>query len=330
MRLPSGEGRYRRPLVTQSIDLQQVLREIDEEVAARRAAGDFPPGMERDLDLIFARFAPATTSGDDLDALLEQADRGAFVDVDVPTASRMPAVGIVKKVLRKLMAWYLRYVAQQVSVFAGATVGALKLLGRRVAALEASTPGADPAVRDELQRASTPPDLDAVATHILDALRGTTGRVLVAECGAGSLVRALLDAGLDAYGCDPRLALAEQGALAGVEIRPDDVFDHLGAVDHEALGALVLAGIVDREPVGRQLALADLAANVVATGGRLVLVGTAPDAWGRTTSVIDADLSPGKPLHAETWAHLVAERGFRDVEQREGTPRYVVTAVRQR
>jgi len=46
------------------VDLQQVLREIDEEVDARRAAGDFPPGMERDLDLVFARFAPATTSGD--------------------------------------------------------------------------------------------------------------------------------------------------------------------------------------------------------------------------------------------------------------------------
>jgi hypothetical protein len=317
--------------VTQAIDLQQVLREIDEEVAARRASGDFPPGMERDLDLIFARFAPATTSGDDLDALLEQADRGAFMDVDVPTASRLPAVSIVKKVLRKLMAWYLRYVAQQVSVFATATVGALKLLGRRVAVLEASTPGADPAVREQLTRAASVPDFADVATTVSTLFASITGRVLVGECGDGALVRQLKAAGADAYGCDPRLALAEQATLAGSEVRTDDLFDHLGAVDHEALVGLVLAGVVDREPVGRQLALADLAATVLATGGRVAIVGTQPDAWGRTTSIIDADLSPGKPLHAETWVHLLEERGFRGVERTDATAtRYVVTGVRER
>jgi len=180
------------------VDMQQLLREIDEEVEARRASGDFPPGMERDLDLVFARFAPAMTSGDDLDALLEQADRGAFVDVDVPTASRLPAVSFVKRFLRKLMSWYLRYVAQQVSVFASSTVGALKLLGRRIEQLEASTPGADPKVRDASRRASAPPDLTTVAAAVVDHLRGATGRVLVAECGDGAIVRALVEAGVDA------------------------------------------------------------------------------------------------------------------------------------
>jgi hypothetical protein len=313
-----------------AIDLQQVLREIDEEVEARRASGDFPPGMERDLDLIFARFAPATTSGDDLDALLEQADRGAFVDVDVPTASRMPAVSFVKKLLRKLMSWYLRYLAQQVSVFASSVVGALKLLGRRVELLEASTPGADPAVRGASRRVASPPELVPFADQIVDHLRGAGGRVLVAECGDGELVRRLRDAGVDAYGCDPRLALTEAAALAGLEVRSDDVVEHLRAVDHEALGGLVLAGTVDRVPVGVQLALADLAAAVLATGGRLALVGTAPEAWGTTTSVVEADLAPGRPLHAETWAHLLEERGFLGVERRDGQPSYVVTAVRER
>ena len=316
--------------MTDSVDLQQVLREIDEEVAARRASGDFPPGMERDLDLIFARFAPAMTSGDDLDALLEQADRGAFVDVDVPTGSRLPAVSIVKKALRKLMSWYLRYVTQQVSVFASSTVSAMRLLGRRVVALEAATPGADPVVREASRRAATAPELTTLATAIAEHLRGATGRVLVGECGDGTLVRSLLDAGLDAYGCDHRLALSEAAALAGLDVRPDDLLDHLRAVDHEALGGLVLAGAVDRLPVGAQLALVDLAADVLATGGRLALVGTEPDEWGRSTSVIDADLAPGKPLHAETWVHLLQERGFRVEDARRGSPQYLVTAARER
>jgi len=313
-----------------NIDLQQVLREIDEEVEARRAAGDFPPGMERDLDLVFARFAPATTSGDDLDALLEQADRGAFVDVDVPTGSRLPMVAFVKRFLRKLMSWYLRYVAQQVSVFASSVVGALKLLGRRIEQLEASTPGADPAVRDASRRVATPPELTALADAIVEHLRGASGRVLIAECGDGALVRRLLDAGVDACGCDPRLALAEGATGSGLDVRPDEVVDHLRAVEHEALGGLVLAGTVDRVPVGAQLGLADLASVVLRSGGRLALVGTDPDAWGRTTSVVDADLSPGRPLHAETWMHLLGERGFAAVERRDGAPSYVVTAIRQR
>ena len=309
------------------IDLQQLLREIDEEVEARRASGDFPPGMERDLDLIFARFAPAMTSGDDLDALLEQADRGAFVDVDVPTASRVPAVSIVKRVLRKLMAWYLRYIAQQVSVFATSTVGAMKLLGRRIAALEATTPGADAASREASFRAARPPDLMPLADAIVRHVEGASGRVLVAECGDGALVRRLVDAGVDAYGCDPRLTLVESAAI---EIRHDDVVEHLRAVDHEAIAGLVLAGTVDRVPVGIQLVIADLAAIVLTGGGRLALVGTDPAAWGRTTSVVDADLAPGKPLHPETWVHLLAERGFGAIETAAGTPHYLVTAVRQR
>jgi len=311
-----------------AIDLQQLLREIDEEVAARRASGDFPPGMERDLDLIFARFAPAVTSGNDLDALLEQADRGAFVDVDVPTGSRLPGVAIVKKVLRKLMSWYLRYVAQQVSVFAGAAVGALKLLGRRVEALEAATPGADPRVRDASRKVSAPPDASSLVGAIVEHVKGVGGRVLVAECGTGAVVRALLDAGVDAYGCEPRLSLAEQASLDGIDVRGDDVLDHLRAVDHEALAGIVLAGAVDRLPVGAQLALADLAAAALRRGGRLALVGTQPAAWGTATSVVDADLAPGRPLHAETWAHVLDERGFASIQHVDGSPLHLVLATR--
>lgn len=312
------------------LDLEQVLREIDEEVEARRAAGDFPPGMERDLDLIFARFAPAAVSTDDLDGLIEQADRGAFIDVDPPIGSRIPAVSLLKKVQRKLLSWYFRYVAQQMSVFASATVGALKLLGARVTQLEASTPAADPAVRAEVTKVAATPDATAVADVIAAHLGGASGRVLVAECGDGSLVRILRDAGLDAYGCDPRTKLVEDASTAGLEVRTDDVLDHLRAVDHEALGGLVLAGVVDRVPVGLQLGLADLAAAVLAGGGRLALIGTDPDAWGRTTSVIEADLAPGKPLHAETWEHLLVERGFGVVERHAGSPHHVVTAIRTR
>jgi len=34
-----------------TVDLDQVMGEIQEEVRRRRAAGDFPPSLERELDL---------------------------------------------------------------------------------------------------------------------------------------------------------------------------------------------------------------------------------------------------------------------------------------
>ena len=42
----------------QPLDLDRLRREIDAEVRARRASGAYPPGFERELDAVFARYAP--------------------------------------------------------------------------------------------------------------------------------------------------------------------------------------------------------------------------------------------------------------------------------
>ena len=312
-----------------TFDLDRVLREIDDEVRARRASGDFPPGFERDLDLIFARFAPAAASGDDLEALLAAADRASFIDVDVPTASDKRGVAPIKKGLRKLQAWYLRYLAQQVSAFAASTVSSLRLLAERVEALEAATPGASPVVLDELRHlpatASAGEAEDAALAHVA----GQAGRVALVESGDGSLLRRLVDGGLDAYGVEPRPDAADVAGTAGLEIRPDETLVHLRDVAESALGGLVLVGCPDRLPLGAQVELADLAAHVLGDGGRLALVGTPPDLWGRDDPVL-ADLSPGRPLHAATWVHLLERRGFVSVSVQAGSSRYAVTATRHR
>jgi hypothetical protein len=309
------------------VDLQRVLQEIDEEVRARRASGDFPPGMERDLDLIFARFAPASVSGDDLDAIVEAADRTSFIDAIPPTESKIPAVTILKKVERKLLHWFFNYLAQQVTAFAGVVTQALRVLSGRVSALEEATPGANPTLLEAARRTSRPAAAGALADRAAAHLSGVTGRVLVAEAGDGSLVRRLVDAGLDAYGVEPRLDLSEAAALDGLEVRADEVLDHLRAVDEHALAAMVLVGVVDRAPLGTQLAMADLAGHVVAAGGRIVVVATDPGRWGADNPV-EADLAPGRPLRAATWAHLLQERGFGAVEVHESGDRYAVTATR--
>jgi hypothetical protein len=301
-----------------TLDLQQVLREIDDEVKARRASGDFPPGMERDLDLVFARFAPATVNRDDLDGLIEAADRAAFVDPDPPTASRIPAVSLLKRAERKLLGWFFRFLAQQITAFAGVLVQALRLVSRRLDALDAATLGASPSLLEPVRS-------PAPAFDVAGLLTGVTGRVLVAEAGDGSLLRQL--DGHDAYGVEPRLAVAEAAGMQGLDVRADAVVEHLGAVEAGALGALVLTGIVDRSPLGVVLALLDRAAAAVAEGGRIVVVATEPSRWG-VDNPVEADLAPGRPLHRDTWAHLLAQHGFGGVTVVDGDGCFAVSGQR--
>jgi hypothetical protein len=310
-----------------AIDLRQVLREIDEEVQARRASGDFPPGMERDLDLVFARFAPANLSGDDAESLLEAADRASFVDADPPTGSRIPPVAILKRVQHKLLSWYFRYLGQQVTAFAGTVVSLLKVLTRRVEALEATVPGASPAAVDAARGAAAGATAGDLADHVAGLVGSVRGRVLVAEAGDGSLVRVLADRGVDAYGVEPRLELAEAATMQGVEVRDDEALDHLRAVGDGELAAVVLLGCTDRVPLGVQLALLDEVTRVLAAGGRVVVVGTAPAAWGASNPV-EADLAAGRPLHAATWVHLLEQRGFTGAAVQEAGDRYAVSADR--
>jgi hypothetical protein len=308
-----------------TLDLAKVLREIDDEVRARRAAGDFPPGMERDLDLVFARFAPANVNGDDLDAVIEAADRTSFVDPDPPLESRIKAVSYLKRVERKLLGWFFRYLAQQVTAFAGVVVQALRLLGRRIEALEEATPGANPALLDAARRSARAP-LDAQLTEaVARHLSGVRGRVLVTEAGDGALLRSLAE--LDVYGVEPRADLVESASLAGLELRADEPLEHLRAVHDAALEGVVLLGVVDRVPLGTQLALIARAAAVLGPAGRLALVGTRPESWG-AANPIEADLAPGRPLRPATWVHLLEEQGFLGATVVEGDGAFVITASR--
>jgi len=285
--------------VTDVIDHRRLLDEIDAEVRRRRASGDLPADFERELDLAFARFAPVHAIGDDFDQVVERAEQSAFVDVLAPTQSAQPLVGHVKRLIRKAIIWEVRYVAQQVSGFSAAITRAVRLLGRRVDALEEVAP---PPARLRAAGA-TAASLDAGrwGPTVVAALEGVSGRVLHAECGDGALVTLLADAGFDAYGVDP----VEQAAPAGVEVRTDEALDHLDALPDGALGALVLSGCVERLPVGALARLAVVAAAKVAAGGRVVVLSADPRGWERGRSPVEADLASGRPLRSDTWVHLL-------------------------
>jgi hypothetical protein len=292
------------------LDFARLTAEINAEVRRRRSAGDFPPGLERELDALFARYAPAST-GADFDEVAERAERTSFVHADVPTESNQAVLGLVKRILRPLMAWYVRFLAQQVTAFAGAITRAVRLLGRRVDALEAVTVRAAERTLAEITARRAGPDLSDWTGTVSEALVGVTGRVLHTECGDGALLARLVADGRDAYGVEPVEELAMAGARAGLDVRADDALTHLRAVPDGALAGLVLSGAVDHLPLGSVLELADLAAAKLAPGGVLVVLSQAPAAWARAHDPVVADLAPGRPLHAETWCHLLDARNFK-------------------
>lgn len=309
------------------IDLRQLAAEIEAEVRARRAAGEYPPGMERELDKLFARFAPPEVSTD-FGAALEKAEDLVLIEPIIPTASQKPVLGIVKKVVAKLIAFYHAWLGQQISALAVAITNVLRLVGDRVTDLEhtqgdvarARSAGARiPAVRD-----------DAVwARAVVDALKGCTGRIAIVECGDGALLQSVVTAGFDAYGVESRAELADAAQQKGLEVRVDAGAAHLQAVAKDALEGIVLRAIVERAPLGELLELVDAGAERLRVGGRIAVCSIRREAWGTGATVVEADVLPGRPLQPQSWEALLVESGFTDVNVVDaGADAYVVSATR--
>lgn len=291
--------------------LEQVMADIDAEVRRRRASGDLPASLERQLDELFLEFSPVGLQGRArLRETLALVDGSAYVDIAVPTASNKAVGSYLKRLIKKSISWYLNFVAVQIIKFQWACSRMFHTLVEHIEALESGldahrTPDLPANVRPTVDQAGT-----WWAATALDALSGTPGRVVVGECGTGSLVEALVDAGIDAYGVDPSEAGLEGALERGADVRAEEVLDHLEVVADEALGGLVLTGAVERLRPHDRERLVDLVATRLTVGGMVILHSATPEAWARSSTPVLRDLAPGHPLHAETWTHLLETKGF--------------------
>jgi hypothetical protein len=309
--------------------LDQVMREIEDEVALRRASGDIPLRVERELDELFLEFSPVAGRGGTLPEALRLLDDAAFIDPVVPIASDKSGGAVVKKGLRSLSLWYMGFITHQVSQFASATSRALHLVADDLTKL-----------RDEVARlkVDAPPVIEAGPAHRPDAwwvpaavtaLGAADGRVLHAACGDGWLVRHLEAAGVDAYGVDPRPEVVESGEDAGSDLRGEDLYAHLRATAPGALAGLVLTGVADGPSPGQRAQLLDLVTRALGPGAPLVVHSMSRRAWDADEVPPAVDISPGRPWRSGTWVAVLEEDGF--TARAEAGPAghdYLVVAVR--
>lgn len=306
-----------------------VMAEIDQEVAARRAAGDLPARVERELEELFLEFSPVGAAhGGETSEALRSVDAHAFIDPVVPVSSEKSGGAVIKRGVRSLSLWYMGYVTAQVNQFASAVSRCLHEVEDRLGALEREVG----ALRPE-----PPPVLEVPGAHRADAwwvssvaaeLAEAPGRVLHLASGDGWLVEELGRRGVDAYGVDPRSEVVEEPGSSDIDLRCEELDEHLRAVSAAGLGAVVLTGVVEPLTVGEIGQLLDMVERTVSPGGVVVVHSLSPSWWASDEAPPQADLVPGHPLRPATWEHLFSERGYQVVRPDAEGPDFVVIARR--
>lgn len=285
--------------------LASVMTEIEAEVVRRRASGDLPARLERELDELFLEHSPMAGRGGALVEALRLVDGAAYIDPAVPIASDKSGGALVKKGLRTLNFWYIGWVTSQMSRFATATGRALHLVDDALGDLRRQL---------DAQWTAPAPLLEVGPGWWVDpalkAVAGAPGRVLHAVSGDGWLVRDLVSEGVDAYGIDPRPGRVDRAELEGTDLREEWLAEHLGAVEPSALGGAVLTGVVDGMAHGQRHQLLELLSDRLAPGGVLAVHSLTPSAWTAEEAPAECDLAPGHPLRASTWPRVLEPLGF--------------------
>jgi hypothetical protein len=297
--------------------LTVVRAEIAEEVRRRRASGDLPTQVEGELDQLFLQHSPLGSTGPALHKILRLVDAAAFIDPVPPVTSNRIGGAVVKRGLRSLNLWYLRFVTHQVSQFATAVSRSLHILdkqvtelGRKVDALQVP-----PAVVVDVSWAHRP-DAWWVPT-VAAAVGGGRRRVLHAACGDGWLVRRLAAGGTDCYGVDPRTERVAAQELGDLDLREEPVLGHLEAVEAGALGGVVLSGVMEGSSHRERRLLLQGAVTALAPDGVVVVHSLAPSSWDAADAPPEADMVQTRPYRPGTWPHLALELGL-GVEVTEG------------
>jgi len=321
-------------------------------------AGISPP-EELDVADLFERLreelrrgaGPGDVAGADFAATRALAER--FWPVTAERDAGGGAKGIAKRVLRKLMRWYVEPLAADQRIYndsvlklvdalsersdaaASARERAERLLGEleeRLTRLERrGTGGAAPAAPVTVAGqpgAVSVPDYFAFESRMrgsVEAIRERQRRyvedfraaapVLDVGCGRGELLVLLRESGIEARGIDADADMVAYASGEGLDVEQADLVEYLQALADGSLGGIFMGQVVEHLPAGVLVHSLQLAAKKLRPGGVLIAETINPLSPIALRNYF-ADLTHAQPLVPETLELLARQAGFAETELR--------------
>jgi O-antigen chain-terminating methyltransferase len=256
----------------------------------------------------------------------------------------------VKRILHKLMRWYVEPFAAMQREFNHTALRLVDELGQEAAAarsipeledritrlerrLRESTPAAPPVAAPAAQApAPAGPTPSAMPDYFAfeARMRGPTAYVrelqaahvehfrdaspvLDIGCGRGEFLQLLAEAGIEARGIDLDADMVAFARGAGLDVEQAEALTYLEQLEDSSIGGMFCAHVVEHLEVPSLLRLLDLAATKLRPGG--VFVAETPNPRTLVAlSTFFADLSHVRPLHPETLSLLARQLGFASAE----------------
>lgn len=293
-----------------TIDLDQVRAEIADEVRRRRASGNFDAMKERELERLFHQYAPLQGRAGALAETLRSVDASAHIDPLAPIESNQPAGAFIKKSMRKAGFWYINWIATQTTRAFSTVARSLHLIDDELTTLRQRVDAISPSATPIVDAASGDGPDAWWTTPAIEAAARAHGRVLVAVCGDGWMVRRLGEGGVDAYGLDPRQGKIMAAEIAGLDLRDEEILTHLASVADARLGGVVLSGVTEAMLPAQRQHLLDRLAAVLAPEAVVVVHSVHPDALRDDSLDPGLDLAGSRPLRPATWVALLHAQGF--------------------
>jgi SAM-dependent methyltransferase len=276
-----------------------------------------------------------------------------------PVTAERPAgrgpKGAVKRVLRKLMRWYVEPLAADQRVFNDSVLKLVDALSERADASTAAREQAERLVRELEERlarlerrggtpggtglpapvtvaaqpaAASVPDYFAFESRMrgsVDSIRDRqrvyvdvlrdAAPVLDAGCGRGELLGLLREAGVEARGIDADSDMVAYARGDGLDVEQADLVDYLQRADDGSLGAIFMGQVVEHLPAPTLVQTFRLAAAKLRPGGVLVAETINPLSPLALRNYF-ADLTHAQPLVPETLELLARQSGFAETEIR--------------
>lgn len=290
------------------VDTKRISAEFEAEADDRRRQDSEIALLELKIEQAWADLSP---SGDSFDAfshdgpLLDQAASLGTLDPQVPIGSRRGLRGI-KWAIRKLTYWYVRFLTDQLNLFAGVLIRHLRNLETRLGRLEtAAGLPVDQSVPAGWGILDDPPDPSAVVVAQVAGLAGS-GPCLVLSAGQGTLVEAINERGMRTYGVEQDPDRVFTGLSRRIDIRTGDVLALLVGSEDGEFGTIVLTGMVENLPLKDLIGMINQASLKLKSAGRIIVAVADP----ASRNQVESELGSGLGISPLTWRHLLERAGF--------------------